>query len=111
MQHERRKARRIPLDSLYFVEVIFENGNFITGLVIDISSGGLMIGLPPAAPENIEPKISEKGRIEDASPELAEVLKGDLSLTVMWVKEGLCGLAFDTAQPLIDSQFHAENLE
>ena len=111
MPHERRQAKRIPLDSLHFVEITFENGSFMTGLVIDISSGGLMIGLPPAAPENAEPKIGEKGLIQDASPELVHALDPNLQITVMWVKEGLCGMAFEPPQPKVNTDFESEDDE
>lgn len=110
MSEERRKAKRIPLDSLYFVKINFGDDDIVTCLVLDISVGGLMMGLPPGK-EGSAPPIGAKGVIKDASPEINEVLEPDLKVTIMWAKEGLCGISFDEPQPKVVQAFAHDDFE
>ena len=110
MPEDRRRAKRIPLDSLYFVKISFEGDDIITCLVLDISIGGLMMGLPPGM-ESATPPIGAKGIIRDASPEISEVLEPDLEVTIMWAKEGLCGISFDEPQPQVVQSFDHDDFE
>jgi len=110
MPEDRRRAKRIPLDSLYFVKINFESDDVITCLVLDISVGGLMMGLPPGM-ENVTPPIGSKGVIKDSSPEIAEVLEPELEVTIMWAKEGLCGISFDEPQLQVIQSFDHDDFE
>lgn len=90
---DRRKEPRIPLDSLYFINISFNGKEPATCLVLDISSGGLMLGLPPGMEEM--PDVGCAGMIVDYSPEFASFLPKDMSVTIMWVREDLAGLSFE----------------
>ncbi len=104
MREDRRRAKRIPLDSLYFIKISIEGSETITCLVLDISAGGLMMGLPPGM-EEAPPAIGTKAVIKDASPEISEVLDSNLETTIMWLQEGLCGLSFEAPQPRVGRTF------
>ena len=110
MQEDRRKTRRIPLDSLYFIKISIEGNETVTCLVLDISAGGLMLGLPPGM-EEAAPAIGAKAVIRDSSPKISEVLDSNLEATIMWTKEGLCGLSFEAPQPRVGQTFVHDDFE
>ena len=95
--NERRKEQRILLDTLYFVNISFcENKEIedITCMVLDISSSGIMIALPPSFEQALL-SLAQKVLIYDVPFELLEFLPEKINGEVMWFREGLCGLAFE----------------
>ena len=94
---ERRKEQRIPLDTLYFVNISFyqeKNIEDITCMVLDISSSGIMIALPPSFEQALL-SLAQKVLVYDVPMELLEFLPEKVNGAVMWFREGLCGLAFE----------------
>ncbi len=106
---ERRKEQRIPLDTLYFVNISFGQEEFITCMVLDISSGGLMVALPPSFKAPV-PGISQTVLIHDVPFELLHVLPNNTNSKVMWSREGLCGLAFEETLNDISGALLTEDL-
>ena len=95
--NERRKEQRILLDTLYFVNISFCEKNEIediTCMVLDISSSGIMIALPPSFEQALL-SLAQKVLVYDVPMELLEFLPEKVNGVVMWFREGLCGLAFE----------------
>ena len=104
MTSERRKSPRIALDSLYFVTIDFTDSK-ATGIVLDISIGGMMLELSPSS---AQPEMGQRGTISHASPELLQVLDPALSVTVMWVADGRCGISLTPAQFRVTTSFNTD---
>lgn len=102
--NERRKEQRIPLDTLYFVNISFHQQNDdddITCMVLDVSTSGMMLALPPAF-DQASISLGQKVLIYDVPAELSEFLPDEVASIIMWYREGLCGLAFE-------KEFNADN--
>lgn len=110
MSQERRTGTRIPLDSLFFIEIRFNDENVISCLVLDISVGGLRVGVP-AGYEDIIPDIGAKGVITDISPEIAELIDFNLGVTLKWIKEGIAGFSVDNHQQKVFLAFEDDEFK
>lgn len=110
MSKERRIDKRIPLDDLYFIELEFNDKETINCIILDISTGGLMIEVSAGEKEAI-PSIGGKGVVVSISPEFPGLSAHNLGVTVMWINENLCGIAFDALQPKLIQAFESAGRE
>ena len=90
---ERRSAQRFPLDNLYFVEISFTDCATATCMLLNLSRGGAMLNLPPTMPEPL-PGPGAVFTIIGGPEVFNGILEGHTG-SIVWIKDTLCGIAFD----------------
>ena len=106
---ERREFLRVPIDAPHFISVIFDEGESIVTLLVDISRGGLQVAFPPHQPVGEEIFLGRTVRVTElpGSVEQASGNVGGLSGTISWVSPQRCGVRFFSPLELGDEELAA----
>ena len=101
---ERRKARRVSLDAMLFCTLAVQGERKVEAVVTDASPEGLRLGFPSAEDTDLLAPGDRVTFVE--SPDEAQDLEG-LDATVVWVKDGACGVILDEGEESPDVILHS----
>ena len=87
---DRRKARRVSLDTMLFCTLEVPGDRKVEAVVTDASADGLRLSFPSAEDTELLAPGNQVTFVE--SPEEAASLEG-MEAVVIWVREGACGVS------------------